>query len=215
MDEGNVTARLMRGEIGKVTFPMQRVFVVDKNKQALMPCDRARARELLSKFRYRPFTIIMLDREGGQTQPIQVKIDPGSKITGIALIAHFARGKCLIWAAELHHRGQQIRRGRRSRKTRYRQPRFLNRARAKGRLPPSKAKQKRINFGFQTGDLVRADVPMGVHVGRVAVRARKAFGLNGYDINPDHMRLLHRGDGYTYAFAGQLPVPAYLAGEAR
>ena len=53
----------------------------------------------------------------------------------------------LIWAAELTHRGQQIRddlesrrslrRGRRGRKTRYRQPRFLNRQRKEGWLAPS------------------------------------------------------------------------------
>ena len=53
----------------------------------------------------------------------------------------------VVWAAELTHRGQKIkddlesrrslRRGRRSRKTRYRQPRFLNRKRSEGWLAPS------------------------------------------------------------------------------
>jgi hypothetical protein len=86
-------------------------------------------------------------------------------------------------------------------------------------FPRTAAKQQRVNFGFQTGDLVRAEVlsgvAAGVHVGRVAVRARKLFVLNGYEINSDYMRLLHRADGYTYAFAGQLkqdrgrlPLPA-------
>jgi len=131
---------------------MQRVFVVDKNKQPLMPCHPARARELLKKgratvFRRYPFTIILLDREGGETQAIQVKFDPGSKTTGIALVADFKRGIRCIWAAELHHRGQQIRdallsrrqlrRSRRSRKTRYRPARFDNRRRSEGWLPPS------------------------------------------------------------------------------
>jgi 5-methylcytosine-specific restriction endonuclease McrA len=131
---------------------MQRVLVVDKNKQPLMPCHPARARRMLREnkaavFRKHPFTIILKEREGGETQPVQVKIDPGSKTSGIAIVAEFKRGRRGIWAAELTHRGQQIRnalltrrqvrRSRRKRKTRYRQARFLNRRRKMGWLPPS------------------------------------------------------------------------------
>src|SRR5215207_9959971 len=131
---------------------MQRVFVIDKNKEPLMPCHPARARQMLREgkatvFRKYPFTIILKEREGGDTQPVQVKIDPGSKTTGIAMVGDFKRGKRVIWAAELTHRGQQIRgallsrrqlrRSRRNRKTRYRQPRFLNRRRPEGWLAPS------------------------------------------------------------------------------
>lgn len=129
-----------------------RVFMLDKNKQPLMPCHPARARQLLKKgraavFRRYPFTIIIKDREGGDMQAIQIKFDPGSKATGLALVADFQRGKYVVWAAELHHRGwqirdsllkrRQLRRGRRTRKTRYRPARFDNRRRAKGWLPPS------------------------------------------------------------------------------
>ncbi len=63
--------------------------------------------------------------------------------TGLAIV----QGEKVIWGAQLSHRGQQIkndlesrraiRRNRRNRKTRYRQPRFLNRTRQKGCLPPS------------------------------------------------------------------------------
>jgi 5-methylcytosine-specific restriction endonuclease McrA len=131
---------------------MQRVLVIDKNKQPLMPCTPARARELLRKgkaavFRRYPFTIILKDREGGDVQNVTFKIDPGSKRTGLALVADFQRGKRVIWAAVLEHRGQQIkkalesrrsiRRSRRNRKTRYREARFDNRRRAEGWLPPS------------------------------------------------------------------------------
>jgi 5-methylcytosine-specific restriction endonuclease McrA len=131
---------------------MQRVFVVDKNKEPLMPCHPARAKTLLKRgkaavFRKYPFTIILKEREGGETQVVQVKIEPGSKTTGIAVVADFKRGLRAIWVAELTHRGQQIRdnllsrrqlrRGRRSRKTRYRKPRFLNRRRPTGWLAPS------------------------------------------------------------------------------
>ncbi len=68
------------------------VLVVDTDKRALSPCHPARARELLDKgkaavwHRY-PFTII-LKRSVPDTEPEpgQVKIDPGSKTTGVALV---------------------------------------------------------------------------------------------------------------------------------
>ncbi|NVZ11544.1 HNH endonuclease [Allochromatium humboldtianum] len=129
-----------------------RVFVLSSTKKPLMPCTPARARKLLHAgraaiYRRQPFTIILLERAAGDTQPIEVKLDPGSKTTGIALVADFLCGRTVIWAANLHHRGQAIRsaltdrrafrRGRRARKTRYRAPRFLNRTRLAGWLPPS------------------------------------------------------------------------------
>ena len=131
---------------------MERVFVLDCNKQPLMPCHPARARELLDKgkaavYRQYPLTIILKERDSGDVQAIAFKVDPGSKTTGMALVADFKRGKRLIWAAELAHRGQQIkdalesrrslRRGRRARHTRYRPARFECRRRAAGWLPPS------------------------------------------------------------------------------
>ncbi len=131
---------------------MQRVFVLDKNKQQLMPCNPARARQLLKSgkaavFRRYPFTIILKDREDGEKQPMQVKLDPGSKTTGIAIVAQFKCGLYCIWAGELTHRGhaisdallsrRQLRRGRRTRNLRYRQARFDNRKRPKGWLAPS------------------------------------------------------------------------------
>ena len=131
---------------------MQRVLVIGKNKQPLMPCHPARARELLNRkrarvFRKYPFTIQIMDHEDLDIQPITVKIDPGSRTTGIAMVADFKRGKTVIWVAELSHRGQQIhdallgrkqlRSSRRSRKLRYRPARFNNRCCPDGWLPPS------------------------------------------------------------------------------
>jgi hypothetical protein len=76
-----------------------------------------------------------------------VKIDPGSRVTGLALVDD-AMGR-VAWAAEVAHRGQRIRdallvrkarrRGRRQRKTHYRPARFANRRRREGWLPPSLA----------------------------------------------------------------------------
>ena len=131
------------------------VFVVGATGKPLMPMCPKRARLLLKSkradvFRRNPFTIRLLDREDGDLQPLELKADPGSKKTGVALMVKGAvRGWFCIAAWELMHRGQaiknallsrgQLRRGRRSRKTRYRAPRFLNRTRSKkkGWLPPS------------------------------------------------------------------------------
>ena len=129
-----------------------RVFVLDKNLKSLDPCHSARARELLQKrrakvFKRYPFTIVMQDRtvEESTVHPHRIKIDPGSKTTGIAVVQE-ENGR-VTNALEISHRGQQIkdslesrsslRRGRRNRKTRYRKPRFLNRARKAEWLPPS------------------------------------------------------------------------------
>ncbi len=109
------------------------------------------ARKLLSSgqaaiFRRYPFTII-LKREEPQpeTSPLRLKIDPGSKTTGLAIV-NDTTGE-VVFAAELTHRGSVIkerldarrgvRRGRRRRHTRYRQPRFDNRRRRSGWLAPS------------------------------------------------------------------------------
>ncbi|MGK7899581.1 MAG: RNA-guided endonuclease IscB [Xenococcus sp. (in: cyanobacteria)] len=125
------------------------VFVLDTNKQPLNPCSPGMARSLLKAgkaavFRQYPFTIILKKViEKKEIKQCQLKLDPGSKTTGIAIL----QNNKLIWRAQLSHRGQQIkddlesrrslRRGRRGRKTRYRQPRFLNRKRAEGWLAPS------------------------------------------------------------------------------
>nr|WP_264196652.1 RRXRR domain-containing protein [Microseira wollei] len=78
-----------------------------------------------------------------RTKPLRIKIDPGARFTGLALVSD----KNIVWAAELEHRGfairdsltsrRQQRRSRRQRKTRYRKPRFLNRRRQDDWLPPS------------------------------------------------------------------------------
>lgn len=77
--------------------------------------------------------------------PLRLKLAPGAKHTGIALV-NDATGE-VVFAAELKHRGfairdaltsrRQLRRNRRSRKTRYRKARFLNRTRPQGWLAPS------------------------------------------------------------------------------
>ena len=125
------------------------VLVIDREKTPLKPTHPAKARKLLNAglalvYRRYPFTII-LKRKINNVNPnkLQLKLDPGAKTTGISLL----NNDLVIFGAELTHRVEQIklrlldrraiRRSRRNRKTRYRQPRFLNRTRKKGWLAPS------------------------------------------------------------------------------
>jgi 5-methylcytosine-specific restriction endonuclease McrA len=124
------------------------VFLIDTNKKPCNPIHPGTARNLLKTgkaavFRRYPFTLILKIESVEPVREIQLKIDPGSKTTGIAL----TQGSNVIWGAELTHRGQAIkaslesrkslRRGRRNRHTRYRQARFLNRSRTPRWLAPS------------------------------------------------------------------------------
>ena len=125
-----------------------RIFVLDTSLKPLTPCKPSMARKLLNAnkaavFRQFPFTIILKKEVIANPEPIEIKIDAGSKTTGFALV----QGEKVVFGAELSHRGQVIknslesrrslRRNRRNRKTRYRQARFLNRTRPKGWLAPS------------------------------------------------------------------------------
>jgi hypothetical protein len=76
-------------------------------------------------------------------------------------------------------------------------------------------------YGFQTGDLVRADVPagkhQGKHSGRVAVRASGLFNLQSkgivrQGISYKHYRLLQRNDGYKYERINGIPPTALAVG---
>ena len=128
------------------------VFVLSSDGQPLDPCHEARARKLLKAgraavWRTYPFTIRLKNRTRAesQTHDHRLKLDPGSKTTGIAIVQE-ETGR-VVFAAELTHRGGQIhdallarravRRNRRQRHTRYRPARFLNRRRKEGWLVPS------------------------------------------------------------------------------
>ncbi|MHB8147167.1 MAG: RNA-guided endonuclease IscB [Vulcanimicrobiaceae bacterium] len=130
------------------------VFVLDKHKQPLMPCTEKRARLMLQRGRARvhrlaPFTIRLIDRTAKESalQPIALKLDPGSRTTGIALARIGGATIHTMALIELTHRGAHIRkalmqragfrRRRRAANLRYRKPRFDNRRRTEGWLAPS------------------------------------------------------------------------------
>lgn len=126
------------------------VFVLDKSKKPLDMITNARARILLKNKlavvdKVYPFTIRLRDNScGSKNKAYTVKLDPGSRTTGIAIIDDKAS---VVMLAEIEHRGhiikrnldkrRVIRRSRRNRKARYRVARFFNRTRPEGWLAPS------------------------------------------------------------------------------
>jgi 5-methylcytosine-specific restriction endonuclease McrA len=130
------------------------VFVLDRTGKPLMPCSEKRAKLLLARGRARvhrllPFAIRLNDRHVAscELQPLQIKLDPGSKATGMALVRQASNGVAVLNLFELLHRGRQISealtarramRRRRRAQLRYRAPRFLNRGnKQRGWLAPS------------------------------------------------------------------------------
>ncbi|WCK57593.1 RNA-guided endonuclease IscB (plasmid) [Aneurinibacillus sp. Ricciae_BoGa-3] len=123
------------------------VFVLDTNRKPLDPCHSAKARKLLKQekakiFKRYPFTIILNESISTKAQNYRLKIDYGSRHTGLAILQQDK----VVFMAQLHHRSditellekrKAYRRRRRSKNLRYRPPRFVNRKRKKGWVPPS------------------------------------------------------------------------------
>jgi RRXRR protein len=95
------------------------VFVLDKHKKPLMPCTPKRARLLLARgravvHRVQPFIIRLKERgrEESTLQEVALKIDPGSKTTGITLarVEQTDEGEVhqALLLAELTHRGEPL-----------------------------------------------------------------------------------------------------------
>ena len=119
------------------------VHVLNRDGKALMPCHPAKARILLREGKAKPvkgktgyFTIQLLYGSSGYKQDIVVGIDTGAKRVPIVAvgngITYYAKEKILRTDVkkQLADRAR-YRRTRRSRKTRYRKPRFHNRVKTK------------------------------------------------------------------------------------
>ena len=125
------------------------VYVLNKYGEPLMPCKSSKARRLLKSnkakvIRTEPFTIQLLYESSGYKEDITLGIDAGSKHIGVSATTKDKE----LYAADVELRNdiveklstrRQYRRNRRNRKTRYREPRFLNRVHSKhkGWLAPS------------------------------------------------------------------------------
>jgi len=186
------TLNIGKANITRKEFQLSNhVFVLDTNKRPLNPVHPGQARLLLNQrkaaiFRKFPFTIILKEaRPEAPVADLQIKIDPGSKTTGFAIL----NGAKVIFAAELVHRGRAIsaslesraalRGGRRARHTRYRPARFLNRARPQGWLAPSL--MHRVLTTLTWVEKFRRYAPMGsiaqelVRFDRSAERSRRSL----------------------------------------
>ena len=126
------------------------VLVVDKRKRPCNTISNAYARRLLFKkqaviHKRFPFTIrLKNDSAVLKDRSYTVKLDPGSRHTGIAIVDN---KDSVVMLSEIEHRGhlikkdldsrRNVRKSRRQRKTRYRESKFLNRTRPKGWIVPS------------------------------------------------------------------------------
>jgi hypothetical protein len=91
---------------------LSKVFILDTYYKPLDPVHPGWARLLLkqgkaSVFRQFPFTIILkVAVEEPQVEPLRIKLDPGSQTTGLAVV-NDATGD-VVFAANLEHRGKEI-----------------------------------------------------------------------------------------------------------
>jgi len=145
------------------------VFVLSKNRTPLAPTREAKARILLKEgkavvHKVYPFTIRLKENKKC-IKKYTIKFDVGASVTGVAIVDAL---KCFFFA-EIVHQGKvikkamnsrrTIRRSRRNRKTRYREPRFDNKTRPNGWLPPSvKSRADNvINFAKKYAKLIPID----------------------------------------------------------
>jgi RRXRR protein len=140
------------------------VFLVDTHRQPLSPVHPGRARILLKAgkaavLKRYPFTLILKAAiEQPQVQPLRIKLDPGSRTTGIAIVDD--ESGQVLFAAELAHLQHP-----------------------------------------------------GVHIGRVAVRAKGAFTISTNkgkvtDIGKKYCQVLQKADGYGYTQKGEAAFPS-------
>ena len=145
-----------------------KVFVLSRSGKPLMPTTPRRARIFLKTRRARvvtrePFTIQLRFETTTHIQPVTVGVDTGSQTVGLAATMN----KQVVFQAEMRLRTdtsgkliqrRQYRRTRRSRKTRYRPPRWANRRRPSGWLPPSL--QARANATVKAVRFVASALPI-------------------------------------------------------
>ena len=124
------------------------VYVLNQNGQPLMPTENhAKVRILLKQGKAKvvnkcPFTIQLLYSSTNYTQKVTLGVDSGSKHIGLSATT---KDKVLFESdvelrndiVDLLSTRKELRRSRRSRKIRYRKPRFNNRRRKDGWLAPS------------------------------------------------------------------------------
>lgn len=180
------------------------VFVLNQHGEAMMPCKERKARLLLKEqkvkiIQYQPFTIQLLYGSSGYKQETHVGIDIGSKHIGVAITS----GNRVLTKGVIKLRDdvkgnleirKTYRRNRRSRKTRYRKPRFLNRVANKktGWLPPSI--KSRIDNTFRWMDrftIILPKVNLHLEVGKFDVQRMMNPTIKGIEYQQGKLLTYH------------------------
>lgn len=145
------------------------VYVLSKEGNPIMPTKRhGKVRHLLKQGRAKvvkrtPFTIQLLYETSNYVQSVSLGVDAGTKHIGLSATTE----KEVLFEAEASLRTDIVnllstrranRRNRRNRKTRYRKPRFDNRKRKKGWLPPSI--QSKVDMHIKVVNLVASILPV-------------------------------------------------------
>jgi len=152
------------------------VYVLNIEREPLMPCKPAKARKLLRDGKARvvqrtPFTIQLLFECENETQNVTLGVDAGSRFVGLSATT----SDKVLFEAEVELRNditklladrRSLRNNRRSRKTRYREARFLNRKKPDGWLPPSI--RSKINTHIKVVEKVHKILPISQVVVEVA-----------------------------------------------
>ena len=165
------------------------VYVQSIDGAPLMPCSEAKARHLLKQHRARrvrntPFTIRLKSVVDGHVQPVSLGVDPGYRHIGLSAttndrILFEAIAECRTDIPKLMEKRRSLRRGRRHRKTRYREPRFNNRVRSKHRGWLAPSVEQRIGYHIHLIDFVCRLLP----ISRIVVEKAK-FDTHKIE-NPD------------------------------
>ena len=169
-----------------------RVFVINKHGEALMPCKPRKARILLRDgkakvIKKEPFTIQLLYGSTGYKQAVSLGVDSGQRHIGIAVTS---QNKVLFQGeVELRQDVKSLldtrrayRRSRRNRKTRYRKARFLNRIAKKkdNWLPPSVASKVKHNINWINRLLsVLPKADLHIEVGKFDIQKMKNPNIKG------------------------------------
>lgn len=139
------------------------VIALDKHKKPVGFITEKRARRMMEQrkaciYRHFPMTVILMDKDVREMEKLpsfRIKIDPGSKYTGISIVGN--EDDCVYLYLQIAHRADQVvsrlrkrsamRRNRRTRETWYRRAKWGNQpkaghqsystSRVKGWLPPS------------------------------------------------------------------------------
>lgn len=166
------------------------VYVLNREGNPLMPTRRfGKVRRMLKDGRARvvkarPFTIQLTYETTGHTQPVTLGIDAGYKIAGFSAVTEkeeLLAGECQLLTGQVERNKERAmyRRERRSR-LRYRKPRFDNRKKPAGWLPPGI--QHKLDSHIRLVNLVKSILPVTkviVEVASFDIQAIKNPGIEG------------------------------------